>query len=103
EPSIKYSGTNAPGVGGGVAIGGPKRTPQPGLMKPNNRKDASASSTRLNPRAMSFANRWDVPAAQATIAPTSGTRIKRLRMYVMFTDPDLRATAGGSSVRTRAR
>src|SRR5438552_8241295 len=78
-----YSGTYAPGVGGGVVVGAPKNTAQPGLMNPTRSNVAKVVSIKLTPRAMSFAARWDVPTNQATTAPTSGTKMRRLRMYVI--------------------
>src|SRR5437870_1215359 len=43
----------------------------------------SRNRMRLKPRAMIFAARWDVPTNQATTAPTRGTKMRRLRMYVI--------------------
>src|SRR5213594_2979406 len=52
-------------------------------MNPMRRNVARVVSMRLKPRAMSFAARWDVPTNQATTAPTRGTKMRRLRMYVI--------------------
>src|SRR2546426_9981521 len=52
-------------------------------MNPMRSNVASVVSMRLKPRAMSFAARWDVPTNQATTAPTRGTKMRRLRMYVI--------------------
>src|SRR5437867_4145269 len=52
-------------------------------MNPTRSNVASVVSIKLTPRAMSFASRWDVPTNQATTAPTSGTKMRRLRMYVI--------------------
>src|SRR5947208_17149908 len=52
-------------------------------MNPSRRNVARVVSMRLKPRAMSFAARGDVPTNQARTAPTRGTKMRRLRMYVI--------------------
>src|SRR6266705_325671 len=52
-------------------------------MNPTRSNVPRVVSMRLKPRAMSFAARWDVPTNQVTTAPTRGTKMRRLRMYVI--------------------
>src|SRR2546427_11561148 len=52
-------------------------------MKPRRRDVASAVSTKLKASAISFVKRCDVPATQAMTAPMSGTRMRRVRTYVI--------------------
>src|SRR5947209_12132228 len=52
-------------------------------MNPMRSNVASVVSIKLKPRAMSFAARCDVPTNQVTTAPTSGIKMRRLRMYVI--------------------
>src|SRR5439155_1123864 len=55
----------------------PRTNAHPGLIMASRSDVARTISTRLNPRALNFAARWEVPSPQTMSAPTNGISQRR--------------------------